>query len=100
MVATKKPTKKPAKKPAAKRTINAGFAKPLNPSDALAAIVGPKALPRFEVSKKIWEYIKKHDLQDKKNKRMIHPDEKLAAVTGKKPINMFELTKHYNKHLS
>jgi chromatin remodeling complex protein RSC6 len=94
--------KKPAvKKPAAKkRTVNAAFAKPLTPSPELAEIVGPKALARFEASKKIWDYIKKHDLQDKKNKRQINPDEKLSAVVGKKPITMFELTSKYNKHLS
>jgi len=89
--------KKPATK---KRTINAAFAKPLNPSEALAEIVGSKPLARFEASKKIWDYIKKHGLQDKKNKRQINPDDKLAAVVGKKPITMFELTAKYNKHLS
>jgi chromatin remodeling complex protein RSC6 len=89
------------KKPAAKkRTINAAFAKPLTPSPALAEIVGTKPLARYEASKKIWDYIKKHGLQDKKNKRQINPDDKLAAVVGKKPISMFELTAKYNKHLS
>lgn len=91
--------KKPAKKPAAKRTINSAFAKPLTPTPELAEIVGSKALPRFEVASKIWEYIKKHDLQDKKNKKVINPDEKLGAVLGKKPIDMFKMTSAYNKHL-
>lgn len=92
--------KKPAKKTTAKRSINPGFAKPLRPSAALAEIVGSKPLARFEVASKIWDYIRKHDLQDKKNRRQINPDEKLAGVLGKKPLSMFELTKAYNKHLS
>jgi upstream activation factor subunit UAF30 len=91
--------KKPAKKSGTKRTVNAAFAKPLNPSPELAEIVGTKPLARFEAAKKIWDYIKKHGLQDKKNKRQINPDEKLAAVIGKKSITMFELTAKYNKHL-
>lgn len=91
--------KKPAKKSGSKRTVNAAFAKPMTPSPELAEIVGAKPLARFEASKKIWDYIKKHGLQDKKNKRQINPDEKLSAVVGKKPITMFELTAKYNKHL-
>jgi chromatin remodeling complex protein RSC6 len=96
-MAAKKPA---AKKPAAKKSVNAAFAAPKTPSADLAEIVGTKPLARFEVAKKIWEYIKKNDLQDKKNKRQINPDAKLAAVVGKKPITMFELTAKYNKHLS
>jgi chromatin remodeling complex protein RSC6 len=95
-MAAKKPA---AKKSGAKRTVNAAFAKPLNPSPELAEIVGTKPLARFEAAKKIWDYIKKHGLQDKKNKRQINPDAKLAAVIGKKSITMFELTAKYNKHL-
>lgn len=101
MTTTMAAAKKPAKKTTAKRTMNAGFAKPLTPSPALAEIVGNKPIPRFEVARKIWDYIKKHNLQDKEKRRTLHPDDKLAAVIGKKkPIDMFELTRAYNKHLS
>ncbi len=79
---------------------NAGFMKPLNPSSSLAEVVGTKALPRTQVVKKLWEYIKKHKLQDKKNKRMINPDEKLGAVLGKKQVSMFEMNSLLKKHLS
>lgn len=107
---TTKKTKKPAKKAAAKKTAkktgakrkpNAAFMKPMMPSESLAAIVGAKPLPRTEVTKKIWAYIKKHGLQDSQQKRNIHADDTLKAVVGgKKMINMFELTKFVNKHLS
>ncbi|MBN1914418.1 MAG: hypothetical protein JW769_00820 [Parachlamydiales bacterium] len=74
---------------------------PLKVSDDLAAVIGKGPLPRTEVIKKIWAYIKKNRLQDPKNKRNIIPDEKLAKVFGgKKAINMFEMTKIVNKHLS
>lgn len=100
----KKPAKKAAKKTkkaATKRKPNAAFMKPLTPSASLAAIVGAKPLPRTEVTKKIWQYIKKHGLQDTQQKRNIHADETLKAVVGgKKVINMFELTKFVSKHLS
>lgn len=104
----KKTAKKPAKKAAkktkkagAKRKPNAAFMKPLTPSASLAAIVGAKPLPRTEVTKKVWQYIKKHGLQDTQQKRNIHADETLKAVVGgKKVINMFELTKFVSKHLS
>lgn len=103
-VAKKKaPAKKAAaKKPAsAKKAANSAFMKPLQPDDALAAIVGAKALPRTEVVKKLWEYIKKNDLQDPKNKRNINADDKLKPVFGgKKQVNMFEMTKLVSKHLS
>ncbi len=76
------------------------FMKPLQPDAALAAIVGDKALPRTEVVKKLWVYIKKHNLQDAKNKRNINADEKLKAVFGgKKQVNMFEMTKLISTHL-
>lgn len=79
---------------------NTGFMKPLTPSDALAEIVGAKALPRTEAVKKMWVYIKKHDLQDKKNRRNINADEKLLKVFGgKKQVTMFELTSMISKHL-
>ena len=101
--ATKKATKKVAKKPAkkaAKRKPNAAFMKPVTPSAALAAVVGDKPIPRTEVTKKLWAYIKKNSLQDKKNRRMIHADDKLKPVFKKDMVNMFEMTKLVSKHLS
>lgn len=75
--------------------------KELTPSSELAQIVGAKALPRTEVVKKLWAYIKKQDLQDKKNRRQINADDKLRAVFGgKASVNMFEMTKLVSKHLS
>ena len=92
--------KKTAKKPAAKRKPNAAFMKALTPSAELAEIVGDKPLPRTEVVKKIWAYIKKHDLQDKKQKRVIHADDKFKPIFGaKKSVDMFEMTKLVSKHL-
>jgi chromatin remodeling complex protein RSC6 len=92
--------KAPAKK-AAKRTPNAAFMKALTPSSELAAVVGDKPLPRTEVVKKLWAYIKKHGLQDAKNKRNINADDKLKAVFGgKKTVSMFEMTSLVSKHLS
>ncbi len=96
-----KPAKKVAKKPAAKRKPNPQFMKPMQISDALAKIVGSKPLPRTEVTKKLWQYIKKNKLQDSVNKRNINADENLKAVFGgKKTVTMFEMTKLVNKHLS
>ena len=84
-----------------KRTPNAAFMKPMTPSDALAEIVGSKAIPRTEITKKVWAYIKKNGLQDTKDKKKINADDKLLAVFGgKKSVNMFEMTKLVNKHLS
>jgi upstream activation factor subunit UAF30 len=97
--AAKKPAVKKADKAAAKRTPNAAFMKALTPSPALAAVVGPKPLPRTEVVKKIWEYIKKNNLQDAANKRMINADEKLKGVFGKNQVSMFEMTKIISQHL-
>lgn len=75
--------------------------KPLEPSDALAKVVGAKALPRTQVVKKLWEYIKKHDLQDKKNRRNINADATLKPIFGgKSQVSMFEMTKLVSKHLS
>ena len=93
--------KKPAaKKPAAKRKPNAAFMKPMTPSANLAAVVGPSPLPRTEVTKKIWDYIKKNKLQDPVNKRQINADERLRAVFGgKKQVTMFEMTKLVSSHL-
>jgi len=83
-----------AKKP------NSAFMKPLKPSEALAEIVGDKALPRTQVVKKMWVYIKKKGLQDKKNRRMINADEKLLKVFGgKKQVSMFDMAKLLGKHL-
>lgn len=88
------------KKPAAKRAPSAAFMKALKPSEALAAVVGTDALPRTEVTKKIWAYIKAHDLQNPQNKRMIRADDKLRAVFGQDEVSMFEMTKLVNQHLS
>jgi chromatin remodeling complex protein RSC6 len=100
--AVKKAAKKaPAKKKAAKRKPNAAFMKAMNPSAELGAVIGTTAQPRTEVTKKIWAYIKKHGLQDSKNRRNINADDKLKAVFGgKKQVSMFEMTKLVNKHLS
>src|SRR5260221_8212094 len=76
------------------------FMQPLELSDELAEIVGRGPMPRTEVTKKIWAYIKKFKCQDEKNKRMIVPDEKLGKVIGKKSVNMFEMTKLISKHLT
>ncbi|HEY2811628.1 MAG TPA: SWIB/MDM2 domain-containing protein [Rhabdochlamydiaceae bacterium] len=76
------------------------FMQPLELSADLAAIVGRGPMPRTEVTKKLWAYIKAHKCQDAKNKRMINPDEKLGKVLGKKSVNMFEMTKLVSKHLS
>ena len=96
----KKPAAKVAKKPAAKRKPNAAFMKPMTPSSILAAVVGATAIPRTEVTKKLWDYIKKNKLQDAVNRRMINADEKLKAVFGgKKVVSMFEMTKLVAAHL-
>ena len=89
-----------AKKKTTKRKPNAAFMKPMTPSSSLAEIVGAKPLPRTEVTSKVWAYIKKHGLQDSKDRKKINADDKLAAVFGgKKSVNMFEMTKLVNKHL-
>jgi chromatin remodeling complex protein RSC6 len=95
------PKKKPAaKKSGAKRKPNAAFMKPLTPSSMLAAVVGSNPLPRTEVTKKIWDYIKKNKLQDAVNRRLINADEKLRAVFGGKgKVSMFEMTKLVSNHL-
>jgi chromatin remodeling complex protein RSC6 len=100
----KMPAKKAAKKPAAKKTTrkpNAAFMKPMTPSAALAKVVGEKAIPRTEVVKKIWAYVKKNNLQDKKEKRNINADDTLREIFGgKKTVSMFEMTKLVNNNLS
>ncbi len=100
--AKKKPAaKKPAaKKPAAKRKPNAAFMKAMTPTAVLAAVVGSMPMPRTEVTKKIWDYIKKNKLQDSVNRRLINADEKLKAVFGGKgKVSMFEMTKLVSNHL-
>ncbi len=98
-VAKKKVAKK-APKAKSKRKPNAAFMKPMTPSNALAAVVGSKPLPRTQVTKKLWDYIKKNGLQDKVNRRMINADSALAAVFGgKNKVSMFEMTKLVSKHL-
>jgi upstream activation factor subunit UAF30 len=92
--------KKAAKKPAAKRKPNAAFMKAMTPSGALAAVVGSMPIPRTEVTKKIWDYIKKNKLQDSINRRLINADEKLKQVFGgKRQVSMFEMTKLVSNHL-
>ena len=96
---SKKSTKKPAKAKV-KRKPNAAFMKPMTPSASLGAVIGANAMPRTEVTKKIWAYIKKNKLQDAKNRRMINADDKLKEVFGgKKQVSMFEMTKLVSKHL-
>jgi len=105
--AAKKPMKKaaakraaPKKKSGAKRKPNAAFMKPMTPSSTLAAVVGSSPMPRTEVTSKLWGYIKKNNLQDKTNRRMINADDKLRDVFGgKKQVSMFEMTKLVAKHL-
>ena len=94
-----KKAKKTAKKKSARKP-NAAFMKAMTPSAALAEVVGSKAIPRTEVTKKLWAYIKKNKLQDAKNRRMIKADGALKTVFGgKAQVNMFEMTKLVNKHL-
>lgn len=97
--AKKAPAKKAPAKKAAKRTPNAAFMKPLTPSSVLAAIIGAAPVPRTEVTKKLWAYIKKNGLQDAKNKRQINADDKLLPIFGKKAVDMFSMTKLVSKHL-
>ena len=92
--AAKKPAKKSARKP------NAAFMKPMNPSSTLAAVIGGSPMPRTEVTKKLWGYIKRNGLQDRVNRRMINADDKLRAVFGgKSQVSMFEMTKLVSNHL-
>lgn len=86
--------------PAKKRAPNAAFMKAMTPSPLLAAVVGKKPLPRTEVTKKVWEYIKAHNLQDPKARTMINADAKLKDIFQKPQVSMFEMTKLINAHLS
>ena len=100
----KKPAAKPAKrkviKKASKRRPNAAFMTPVHPDATLAAIVGASALPRTELTKKLWDYIKRNGLQDQQNRRMINADDKLRAVFGGEPqVNMFRMTTLVNQHV-
>lgn len=89
----KAPAKKSARKP------NAAFMAPLQPDETLAAVIGNKAIPRTEIVKKVWDYIKKNDLQDKTNKRMINADEKTRPLFGASQISMFDLARIVNNHV-
>src|ERR1700741_4799037 len=98
--AAKKGKKAAKKKGGAKRKPNAAFMKPMQPDAALAAVVGNKGIPRTEITKKLWQYIKKNGLQDAKERRMINADDKLKAVFGgKSKVSMFEMTKLVSKHM-
>ncbi len=98
--ASKKTASKKTVKAKVKRKPNAAFMKPMTPSPSLGAVIGANAMPRTEVTKKIWAYIKKNKLQDAKNRRMINADDKLKIVFGgKKQVSMFEMTKLVSKHL-
>ena len=92
--------KKKAAKKKSKRKPNAAFMRPVMPDAKLAEVVGSKGMPRTELTKKLWQYIKKNGLQDKKNKRMINADASLQAVFGgKKQVSMFEMTKLVSRHV-
>jgi upstream activation factor subunit UAF30 len=93
-------TSKTSSTAGAKARPNSAFMKPMQPDAALAAVVGSEPLPRTEVTKKIWDYIRKHNLQDPKDKRTIRADDKLKAIFGgKSSVSMFEMTKLVNAHL-
>ncbi len=99
--AARKTARKAAKKSGKKRTPSAAFMKPMTPSSSLAAVVGSSPLPRTEVTKKLWAYIKRNGLQDSKNRRAINADDKLRPVFGgKSQVSMFDMTKMVNRHLS
>jgi chromatin remodeling complex protein RSC6 len=100
MATKKKAKKRPAKKAGKKRKPNAAFMKPMMPDAALGAVVGTKAIPRTEITKKLWQYIKRNGLQDSKERRMINADDKLKAVFGGRgKVSMFEMTKLVSKHM-
>ena len=106
--ASKAPAKKAAPKTAAKKSSggstrkpNAAFMKAMTPSPALGAVVGTSPMPRTEITKRLWAYIKKNNLQDAENKRMVNADDKLKQIfNGRKQVSMFEMTKMVNSHLS
>jgi chromatin remodeling complex protein RSC6 len=88
------------KRSGAKRTPNAAFMKPMQPSEQLQSVVGGSPMPRTEITKKLWQYIKRKGLQDAKNRRMINADENLRPIFKKDQVSMFDMTKLVNKHLS
>jgi upstream activation factor subunit UAF30 len=89
-----------AKKSPSKRKPNAAFMRPMQPDDKLASIVGSRPIPRSEITKKVWDYIKKHGLQDKKKRTMINADDNMRPVFGgKSQVSMFEMTKLVNQHM-
>ena len=93
--------KKAAKKKKSGRKPNAAFMKPMKPDAALAAVIGSNAMPRTEITKKLWAYIKRNGLQDKVNRRNINADDKMKAVFGGKScVSMFEMTKLVSRHIS
>ena len=97
----KKAAKKSAKKSSKKRTPNAAFMRPVTPDTQLSAVVGSSPMPRTELTKKLWGYIKRKGLQDQKNRRMINADDNLRSVFGgKSQVSMFDMTKLVNKHVS
>ncbi len=96
----KKPARRKAAKKATKRKPSAAFMKAMKPSAALAEVVGSKPLPRTEVTKKLWQYIKRNGLQDKKNRRNVNADAKLRPIFRKDQVTMFEMTKLVSRHLS
>ena len=97
----RKSTKKAAKKSGKKRTPSAAFMRPVQPDNALSAVVGSSPLPRTELTKKLWAYIKRNGLQDSKNRRAINADDKLRPVFGgRSQVTMFDMTKMVNKHVS
>ncbi len=99
MATAKKAAPKKAAPKKAARKPNAAFMAPLTPSDKLAEVIGNKPTPRTEIVKKIWDYIKKNDLQDKKNRRMINADAKLKPIFGKDQVSMFDLAKIVNDNI-
>ncbi len=96
----KKATTKKAAKPKTKRKPNAAFMAPMQPDSILGAVVGERAMPRTEITKKLWDYIKKNGLQDATNRRQINADDKLRAVFGKSKVTMFEMNALIQGHLS
>ncbi|MGN6391420.1 MAG: SWIB/MDM2 domain-containing protein [Gemmatimonadales bacterium] len=97
----KRSTKKAAKRSGKKRTPSAAFMRPVTPDSALSAVVGSSPLPRTELTKKLWAYIKRNGLQDSKNRRAINADDKLRPVfNGKSQVSMFDMTKMVSRHVS
>jgi upstream activation factor subunit UAF30 len=100
MAKAKKSSKKPKKAKKSARKPNAAFMKPMTPSSTLAAVIGGNSMPRTEVTKKLWAYIKRNGLQDRANKRMINADDKLRPVFGgKSQVSMFDMTRLVSNHL-